>query len=35
MHVKQIGMSLEIHKYFSPFVSHYENRIIEEYNMFC
>ena len=27
MHVKQIGMSLEKHKYIVPFVSHYENRI--------
>ena len=30
MHVKQIGMSLEKHKYIVPFVSHYENRIIGE-----
>ena len=28
MHVKQIGMSLEKHKYIVPSVSHYENRII-------
>ena len=30
MHVKQIGMSLEKHKYIVPFVSSYENRIIGE-----